>query len=204
MAAEIRIDANWRQLFWAMIRHPAGFWSDHPSVDLALCALLVGGHATLVYHFGHGNVLHWADQGQRLAVYSAGAGVMALIAGFAGTAIATYGSSSGPTVTELRARFGRRIRKNCRSLMRYLLTSAVLCIMAMTVDAKATPRGSQWIFEIALAISVLKFWRLSFLFDLILTVVDAPAENPPPRRGLTRRRRRSAETDELAPEYQPN
>ncbi|MDI5937191.1 MULTISPECIES: hypothetical protein [unclassified Micromonospora] len=183
----VRYYPNRRQLIWEIIRHPGGFWSDHPNVDLALCLLFVGGHAFVVYKLGHGNVLHWADQSQRLAIYSAGAGVMSLIAGFAGTAIAAYGSSSGPVVTALRSAHGEKIRSNWRNLTRYLLTAAVLCLVAMAIDSKTTPRGSQWVFEAALAIAVAKFSRLAFLFDLILTAVDSGAENPRPKRTLTRR-----------------
>jgi hypothetical protein len=58
----------------------------------------------------------------------------------------------------------------------------------MSIDGeKANTRGSQWIFEVALAIAVLKFTRLIFLFNLILKMVDvdsntAPKSRPPAMR----------------------
>ncbi|MFF4198252.1 hypothetical protein [Nonomuraea sp. NPDC001831] len=113
---------------------------------------------------------------------------MSLIAGFAGTAIAQYGSSSGPIVNALRGRFSRTIRRNWISITSWLLICAVLCIVAMSIDGeKANTRGSQWIFEAALAVAVMKFTRLIFLFNLILKTVDAdsnatPKSKPPAMR----------------------
>jgi len=49
------------------------------------------------------------------------------------------------------------------SITSWLLICAILCIIAMTIDGdKSITRGSQWIFESALAIAILKFARLIF------------------------------------------
>ncbi|MBN6050685.1 hypothetical protein JYK22_01970, partial [Nonomuraea sp. RK-328] len=165
----------------------ANGWTDHPLADL-LILLIVGLHLLVVVVWGHGDVLAWASTGNRLATYAAGAGAMSLIAGFAGTAIAQYGSSSGPIVNAARGRFSRTIRRNWISITSWLLICAILCIVAMSIDGeKANTRGSQWIFEVALAIAVLKFTCLIFLFNLILKMVDvdsntAPKSKPPAMR----------------------
>lgn len=148
-------------------------WTDHPSTDL-LVSILVGFHFWEVVRWGHGDILAWSSTDNRVAAYAAGAGVMSLIAGFAGAAIAQYGSSSGPIVSLLREKFGKEIRRNWMSITSWLLISALLCIVAMAIDGEATAtRGSQWIFEIALAIATMKFARLMFLFNLILQSVDS-------------------------------
>lgn len=157
------------------------FWSDHPSTDLLVVAL-VALHFIEVAKWGHGDVLSWSPASNRVAIYAAGAGVMSLIAGFAGTAIAQYGSSSGPIVHVLREMYGRTIRINWISITSWLLISALLCIVAMAIDGeKSVTRGSQWVFEMALAIAALKFVRLVFLFNLILksvTVDSMGSEQP--------------------------
>ncbi|MFI6254557.1 hypothetical protein ACIBCL_00400 [Micromonospora zamorensis] len=158
--------------------------TDRPTLDLLVVAVIVGGHALLVYRFHTGNVLHWADQSQRLAVYAAGAGMMSLIAGFTGTAIAQYGSSSGPVVSAIRSAHGLAIRRNWLNIAGWLLLGTVLCLVAMSIDTKAGPRGSQWIFEVALGLAILKFFRLLFLFGLILSSLDQGLSEPVSRRRI--------------------
>ncbi|MEV7229683.1 hypothetical protein AB0M79_22050 [Polymorphospora sp. NPDC051019] len=159
-----RIVRLWRRAF--------DHWSEHPSIDLPLVATIVGVHLLIVYGVGIGNVLAWADSGQRTDVYAAGAGITALIAGFTGTAIAQYGSSSGPLISALRATHGREIRKNWLSITKWLMISAVLCITSMAIDGGSSPKGSNWLFEVAFALTIVKFARLIFLFELIMLSVD--------------------------------
>jgi hypothetical protein len=147
-------------------------WSNHPSVDLPVAAVVVAIHAILVYRYNVSNVLGLAESSQRLAIYAAGAGTTSLTAGFAGTAIAVYGSSSGKVVADLRARYGQVVRRNWRSILGWLLASAILCILAMTVDTKSSARSSEWIFEFAIVISATKFARLIFLFGLVMESAD--------------------------------
>jgi hypothetical protein len=170
--------SSWQTLLARPLQRPLNLWSDHPPVDLVIVGLLMAAHLWLVYGQGHGNVLGWAGQGQRLALYGAGATMITIIAGFVGTAIAQYGSSSGPVVTALRSAHGRAIRRNWLNITRWLLTCTVLCLVAMAVDGDGSPRGSEWIFEFALAISVVKFARLLFLYGLIMSAVDSEANAP--------------------------
>ncbi|MEU8049429.1 hypothetical protein [Micromonospora haikouensis] len=163
-------------IYHARVTRPAqrisDFWSDHPMTDMALIALLVVSHATCVFVFNFGDVFSWADASQRTDTYAAGAGITALIAGFTGTAIAQYGSSSGPLISAIRAAYGSRIRKNWLSITKWLMVAAALCVISMAIDGGARPKGSSWVFEVAFAIAILKFTRLIFLFDLILISID--------------------------------
>jgi uncharacterized membrane protein YsdA (DUF1294 family) len=166
-------------------------WTDKPLADLLMTLAIVGGHLGVVLLWGHGDVLAWPSTEGRIATYAAGAGVMSLIAGFTGTAIAQYGSSSGPIIDVLRKTFGPKIRRNWINITKWLLGSAVLCIVAMSLDRKNGTFGSQWIFEFALAVAIFKFARLLFLFGLILDITDKQSadsktkripqlRNPPP------------------------
>lgn len=159
-------------------------WSDRPTFDLLIAAALVGAHAVLVYRYKMGNVLEWADQAQRLAVYASGAGLMSLIAGFTGTAIAQYGSSSGPVVSALKSAHGIAIRRNWLNISGWLLVGTILCLASMAIDTNNGPRGSQWVFEVAFALAILKFARLLFLFNLILSSLDLDLVETPPRKRI--------------------
>lgn len=147
-------------------------WSDHPAVDFFAVLLIVGSHFVAVKLSGHGDFLSWPATEGRIATYAAGAGVMSLIAGFTGSAIAQYGSSSGPIVDVLRRTFGKRIRRAWVDICTWLLVAAVLCILAMSIDGKTETRGSQWVFEFAMCIGISKFIRLIFLFHLMLKASD--------------------------------
>lgn len=168
------ISCQWRSAV-ARAKRPLGLWSDHPSVDLVLATIVVLAHLFVVNRVNKADILYYADHGQRISVYGAGAGVVALIAGFTGTAIAQYGSSSGPVVTALRSAHGRAIRRNWISITSWLLTSATTCLIAMAVDRNSSPTGSQWIFESALFVALCKFSRLVFLFRTILNAIDSEA-----------------------------
>lgn len=172
MTLKKRMVATYHARVTRPVEAVSDFWSDHPSIDLALIALLVAGHATCVFVFKFGDVLSWANAGQRTDTYAAGAGITALIAGFTGTAIAQYGSSSGPLISAIRAAYGARIRKNWLSITKWLMAAAALCVLSMAIDGGEKPKGSTWVFEIAFAIAILKFTRLIFLFDLILISID--------------------------------
>lgn len=103
---------------------------------------------------------------------------MSLIAGFTGTAIAQYGSSSGPVVSALRSAHGAAIRRNWLNISGWLLIGTVLCLIAMSIDTERTPKGSEWVFELALSLAVFKFLRLLFLFKLILSSLDQEVDQP--------------------------
>lgn len=147
-------------------------WTNKPGVDLLLVLAILGLHLYLFRYFGVKAILPWSDSPQRLAVYAAGAGMASLIAGFAGAAIAVYASSSGATAVQIRKSFGSIIRKNWISILSWLLTSAFLCIFAMTIESKSSANYSQWLFEFSILIAIVKFGRLVLLFSLVMKSSD--------------------------------
>jgi hypothetical protein len=151
----------------------ANWWGEHPAVDLAAAVVLtvIGYLITRKWHAI--NPLATAENTQRMAVYGAGAGLMSLIAGFTGTAIALYGSSSGPVATAVRKEYGSQIRKSWSSIIATLLASSVLSIVAMMIDAKNTPRFSDFLFLGCLFAACVSFIRLVIVFKLIMVTADA-------------------------------
>jgi hypothetical protein len=167
-------------------------WSNKPVVDLAIAGIAVAIHAFIVFRFQMGDVLAWADQPQRLAIYAAGAGLMGLIGGLTGNAITQYGSATGSLIEALRQQHGNLVRRTWVGICAWLLLSAVACVVAMAIDGKTSPRGSQWVFEFALAVAMTKFIRLVFLFDLMLSAIDT--QNQFKRKTLQFRSRNSTAT----------
>ncbi|MEU8238522.1 hypothetical protein AB0C07_09775 [Actinoplanes missouriensis] len=157
-------------------------WTDHPVFDFLIVLLAVGAHLFIVKYWHSGDFLAWTTQDSRKDLYVGGSALMGLIAGFAGTAIAQYGSSSGPIVIALRSAHGKKIRKNWLNIAGWLLVGALVCLAALVADRPDSPNGSQWLFEFAMAIAITKFARLLFLFSLILSSADAEVEEAPAKK----------------------
>ncbi|MFC6092039.1 hypothetical protein [Saccharothrix lopnurensis] len=155
-------------------------WDERPIFDVVLTIVLVGFHMVLVYRWGVTNYFAQADSQQRLAIYAAGAGMMSLIAGFTGNAIAQYGSSTGDVARVIRHKFGAIIRKNWLSIIRWLLFCALACVFCMVLDSKTSPRAAEWIFQFAVSVAAWKFFRLVFLFRVIISAIDYEGSRPVP------------------------
>lgn len=163
------------------------WWGMHPSFDILLTAIVVGSHWAMVYQGKYGDVLAWVGTTGQTATFAAGAGVMSLIAGFAGIGITQYGTSSGEAMDYVRREYGKVVRHNWLDIISWLLISSVLCIVALALDTHS--RGpARWVFEVAFVMALLKFFRLVILFRLILVATDRQASGTltPPRIGIRR------------------
>jgi hypothetical protein len=161
------------------------WWGGHPTFDIVLTIIVVGAHWLMVYQGKFGDILAWAGTTGQTATFAAGAGVMSLIAGFAGIGITQYGTSSGEAMDYVRREYGKVIRHNWLDIISWLLISSVLCIIALALDTH--PKGpARWVFEVAFVIALLKFFRLVILFRLILVATDRQASGTltPPRIGI--------------------
>ena len=161
------------------------WWGEHPVLDIILTAIIVTGHWVEVYQGKHGDLLAWAGTSGQTATFAAGAGVMSLIAGFAGIGITQYGTSSGDAMDYVRREYGKTVRRNWLNIISWLLVSTVLCIVALAVDTHSTG-PARWIFEVAFVLALFKFARLVILFRLILMATDRQASGTlnPPRIGI--------------------
>lgn len=144
-----------------------------PGLDLAVAAVLTVSYLVAMKLWPSLSVLAHAETERRMAIYGTGATVISLIAGFSGTAIAQYGSSSGPIVGALRGKHGMKIRRNWISILRWLLLSAVACIFCIAIDTNYSPRFSDYIFVAAITLAVIKFCRLSYIFRLMMAAADS-------------------------------
>lgn len=178
-----------RSIRWAWGTRQLGrcldWWGNHPALDIILTALVTGSHWLMIYEGKFGDILAWAGTTGQTATFAAGAGVMSLIAGFAGIGITQYGTASGDAMDYVRREYGRTVRRNWLNIISWLLISSVLCLIALALDTH--PRGpARWVFEVAFVIALLKFFRLVILFRLLLAATDRQASGTlePPRIGI--------------------
>lgn len=161
------------------------WWGKHPILDIALTVLIVISHWLVVDQGRHGDVLAWIGTDGQTATFSAGAGVMSLIAGFAGIGITQYGTTSGDAMDYIRREYGRIVRRNWLNIISWLLICSILCIIALALDTKSTG-PARWVFEVALVLAIMKFARMVMVFRLILIATDRQASGTltPPRIGI--------------------
>jgi hypothetical protein len=155
------------------------WWLAHPLVDLGVAGVLVGVHAGLSAIWPQADVLRHAEPSHRLIVYGAVATVTSIAAGFNGNAIGAYTAGAGPIFDRLRRVHGGTARRNFRSISGWLWLASVLAVVALLIDrdaSKAVPvpgtRGSEWLFDTALAIACTKYARLTSLQDVVLGAAD--------------------------------
>jgi hypothetical protein len=150
-----------------------------PFIDFILAASIAASHLGVSMLYARIDVMSSMALESRVALYAAGAGVMALIAGFAGMAIALYGSSSGGLVEAIRRKHGKTIRKNWISISVWLLISATIFLLCIILDQDKEANYTRWIFGAVMVLAVLKFLRLVSIFNLILLAGDRQIEDFP-------------------------
>lgn len=163
------------------------FIAKHPVIDTAATTIIIGGHWLIVHWYHFGNVFSWSGTAGDTAVFAAGAGIMSLIAGFAGVGITQYSSLTGEITNKLRKFQGKSIRRNWLNITAWLLASSMLCVISLAIDTRSNG-PAPWVFETALVISAFKFARLVILFRLILVAADFDSEDPPKTPAIKLRR----------------
>ncbi|MGW0224491.1 hypothetical protein [Streptomyces tendae] len=162
-------------------------WRSRPVTDWLVAAAVVGGHGVLVALTGRGDILGAPDRQQRLAVYSTGATVVALIGSFVTAAIAQYASATGRRMRVLRTapHLASQFRRNWVSILSATLLVSAVCLLAIVMDTTETdPGGVHWAVEGALVLGAARAYRLLWLFNAVIQasdrdLADAPRPLPP-------------------------
>jgi hypothetical protein len=162
---------------------PRDFWIDHLWMDLAIAALIVAAHGTLVALFPSTDILGRAQPGDRRAAYSSAAIVVSLLGSFSAVAIGQLSSAKGARADALRAQGGVTLAASWRSIFRAGLLAALVSIFALVLDPSTHtndvfPVVVRWIFEGTLVLAVVKFFRLSSLFSEVIKVATKSASEP--------------------------
>jgi hypothetical protein len=154
-----------------------GWVSEHPLVDVGAAAIVAGAHLTVVARTGRADWLGWIGADQRIAVFGTGAVVVSVLGGLAAVGVASYQASAGPRAIAVRARFGRELRGNWRSLLISTGLAALLCMLAQAVDGPH-PLLATGMFEFAILLWLLQFARLVWLMDRTFAIADRDVTDP--------------------------
>lgn len=163
---------------WLPIR---GFWSDHPSVDWALVAVLASAHAALAKWGSAGLLIVDLAQADRMRVYTTVASVSALLFGFATASIAFfYGAAKGDRVDLMKRVMGTQLVAAWRGALSGPLVAVGACIVAIVGDAGASGKLAYAVaVECGILLLAARAVRLRWLFISTLTLMAADAQNPP-------------------------
>jgi predicted lysophospholipase L1 biosynthesis ABC-type transport system permease subunit len=153
------------------------FWIDRLWVDLAIAAVVIGAHMALVLAFSATDVLGNALPVDRRGAYSSAAIVVSLLGSFSSVAISQLSSAKGARADALRKQGAEDLARSWRSVFRTGMVAAVVAIFCLLVDPSVVtdswvPVAARWIFEFCVALSAVKFLRLSALFYEVITLAS--------------------------------
>ena len=159
-----------------------GFWIDRIWLDYLIAGLPVGLYYVGVVSWSWLDVFSWAAPTDRRSVYSAAAVVVSLLGSFSSVAIGQLSSARGERADLLRRAGGRDLSRNWRSVFRAALLCALVALGALLVDpsspdsAGCVSMAFRWLFQVSLALAVVRFVRLSALFVDVLDVASSDGE----------------------------
>jgi hypothetical protein len=164
------------------------YWVDHRWTDLCIAGAAVALHSVVVWRTGRFDLLAWVEASDRRGAYSAFAVVVSLTGALSGVAVSQLGSAKGMRATALKKHGGKELARSWRSIYVGSMCAALLALVALVLDATKPPAAghnaavAQWIFEFAVAYAVLKFARLTVLFEPMITAFvkdDADPDEAP-------------------------
>ena len=157
------------------------WFSEHPAIDFVGAVVIVGAHLAIVMWGQVGDFLIWLESDRRADLYSGSAAVVATLGGLAAIGLAIYQSGNGDRTKAIRILYGRELRKNWRSLLVMAGVSAGLAFLAMSLDHDGDPLKARFIYEGAIALAIVRFTRLVWIFDRILAIADQDLADSGPR-----------------------
>jgi hypothetical protein len=155
-------------------------WLDHPRVDLVVAMVTAAGHAVVAVETRHGDLLLWAGNGRRAAVYTATAGVAALVAAFGTLANNLYRSSAGgPRLSRINEEDRRTLRRSLRAALLLPLLVAGVSIICLALDTTNRDAGGvRFVFEFAFLLGALTILRVGALFSALDDINDRDESEP--------------------------
>jgi hypothetical protein len=153
-----------------------GWISEHPVSDWGVAGLLLLAHVCITMQ-GHGDFLRWVDTAQRRGAYAMGSGIVSILGGLTAIGLAQYRAANGERSAAVRRHYGPIVRKNWRGILLVTGFCAMLCLVAATTDRAHDPVSSRFIFEFAILLWVVRYLRLVWLFDSMLTLADVEASD---------------------------
>ena len=163
---------------WLPVR---GVWSDRPSTDWAIVAVLVGAHGALVHWADAGLVISELGKADRMRLFTTTASVSALLFGFATASIAFfYGSAQGERIDLMKKVMSRQLVAAWRAALSAPLVTVGVSILALVVDTKVTGNAVVgWACEVAVVLLAVRGIRLRWLFTTTLSLMSLDVSSGP-------------------------
>lgn len=152
------------------------WWIEHRWADLAVAFLVTGGYGFVVWRTGRFDMLAWLLPGDRRGLYSAFAVVISLTGAMSSVAVSQLASAKGPRAMALKKGAGDDLAKSWRSIYVGAMGAALLAVLALALDSTQQPPAAghnaavaRWVFLIGLSLGIMKFSRLTALFQPVIT-----------------------------------
>ncbi|WP_331722844.1 hypothetical protein OG848_47750 (plasmid) [Streptomyces canus] len=155
-------------------------WAEHLWLDYLVAAGAVGAHVLVIRKSGSGDWLSWIDSSQRTDLYAAAAGTVSAIGGLSAIAISIYTAANGERLRAVRQHHQISLRRSWRSLLQGTALVCTLLLTALALDRNKDPLSARFVFEFAMVFAALRFARLIWLFDRMMSVSDADSTEPAP------------------------
>lgn len=158
------------------------FVIERPIVDYLVATILVSSHYLAWASTGQGDVIGKIDASNRHDLYGFGGAIIAIIFSGSAAAIAHYASASGQRAEQVKRRWGANLRRQWMGTLVVPGFASAACLLAMALDlsGKSSPAG-RWIFEAAVALTLVRFLRAMVLFQIMLDVTDLDRTDRPRR-----------------------
>jgi hypothetical protein len=159
-----------------------GWWSEHPSADIAVAGAAIAAHVCMVQFAHHGDWLGWVEASQRQAMYAGAVGMIAILGGLSSIGLAIYQGSDGERVRALRSLYGAEMRRNWRALLTITGIGALACLVAIGANRSGDPAFTRFWVEGAIGLWLMRYGRLIWLFNKVLAIRDldvAQKDRPP-------------------------
>ena len=155
-------------------------WSEAVWWDYVIALVPVAVHFSVVKATGHGDWLSWITADQRVSLYGSAAGVVSAIGGLSSIAISIYLSSNGERLRAVRRHYQSELRPNWKSLLVATALICICCLAAQGLDRSGGPQWVPYVFEAAMALAIVRFLRMLWLFDAMMRLNDRDQTDPAP------------------------
>ncbi|MFF0837651.1 MULTISPECIES: hypothetical protein [unclassified Streptomyces] len=155
-------------------------WAENLWIDYLVAASVVCVHVLVIRSSGSGDWLSWIDSSQRTDLYAAAAGTVSAIGGLSAIAISIYTAANGERLRAVRQHHQIGLRRSWRSLLQGTALVCILLLTALALDRDKDPISARFIFEFAMVFAALRFGRLIWLFDRMMSVSDADSTEATP------------------------
>jgi hypothetical protein len=155
----------------------AEWLSIRTGFDFVWAGIILAIHMVIIKRFQIGDVFTWVRLDRRTDLYALAAVTVITLSGLAAISLAVYQSAAGHRSRAILILHGRELRRNWRGLLVMAVVSSGLIFLAILLDMVGDRLKVRFIVEYAIALAVVRFGRLVWVFDRIVAVDDKDLMN---------------------------